>query len=403
MSRSPGERWLLLATSFAYLLIGLEVLFMVTPFALYFYGVYGPVLELLGASPLTAWTTEFFLPHMVFVDNALINWLSYLQALFSVGLLLFLVAAVPLYYGRWTGKGVVSFWLYRRMRHPQYLFLAISGFGLLLYWPRFIVLIFFVMMLFVYYLLARNEEWRMKKEQPGAYEDYMDRSYMFLPGEPGGKLYRRLLGWLQPKWLGLGVLFVLVMGGSLLLAFGLRSYTLDNLPSLQKEELTLVSVYPRDMARVEQLYREVVARPEVSQALAGQDYHLAYLMPGDFFLSGLILEEGPRFSEAQLKRYPSLRNVGRDRSDWLIKFFRLGYKFFRTIGSSRRVYDVERFVFVETLDKQGTAVPAEQVFASGVQRFPALIVDVDFETHELLSIHPVSGKNRWGRLPMPVF
>jgi len=403
MPKPPGERWLLLATSLAYVLIGFEVLFMVTPFALYFYGIYGPVLEGLGASPWTAWTTEFFLPHMVFVDNSLLNGLSYLQALFAIGLLLFLVAAVPLYYGRWTGKGVVTFWLYGRMRHPQYLFLAISGFGLLLYWPRFIVLIFYILMLFVYYLLARNEEWRMKNEQPGAYQGYMAQTYMFLPGEPGGRLFRLLFGWLQPKWLGLSLLFLLVMGGSLLLATGLRSYTLENLPAIQHHDMTLVSVYPRDLEKVSELFEQTRALPEVGAALAGHNYELAYLMPGDFFLTGLILAEGPRFSEAQLKRYPSLRNEGKDRSDWLVKFFRLGYKFFRTIGSSRRVYDVDRFVFVETLDNNGRAVPAAQVFAAGVRRLPALVVDIDFETHELLNIYQVSGNNRWGRLPMPVF
>lgn len=187
MSEKPrGQRLVLLATSLAYVLIALEVLFMVTPFALYFYGVYGPVLELLESHRATAWTVDFFLPHMVFVDNALLNGLAYLQILFIAGMVLFFLAAAPLYYGRWTGKGVVSFGLYGKMRHPQYLFLAISGFGLLLYWPRFIVLIFFICMLFVYYLLARNEEWRMQREQPGAYERYMETTFMFLPGDPGG-------------------------------------------------------------------------------------------------------------------------------------------------------------------------------------------------------------------------
>jgi protein-S-isoprenylcysteine O-methyltransferase Ste14 len=403
MSKPPGERWLLLATSLAYLLIGFEVLFMITPFALYFYGVYGPVLELLGASPWSAWTTEFFLPHMVFVDDPLLNGFAYLQALFVLGLGLFLVAAVPLYYGRWTGKGVVTFWLYRRLRHPQYLFLAISGFGLLLYWPRFIVLIFFVMMLFVYYLLARNEEWRMKQEQPGDYEKYMAGTWMFLPGEPGGRLYRLLFGWLQPRWLGLCALFLLVMGGSLLLAVGLREYTLTKLPALHRSEMAVVSVYPRELDKVTRLYDETLALPEVRSALEERPCRLAYLMPGDFFLTGLILAEGPRFSAAQLKRYPSLRYEGKDRSDWLVKFFRLGYKFFQTIGSQRRVYDVERWIFVETVDSAGESVPANRVFAAGVRRVPALVVDVDFETHELLNLYRVSGENRWGRLPMPVF
>ena len=194
MQSSRREKIIFLGTSLAYFLIALEVLFMITPFALSFYGVYGPLLEFLSSHRLTAWTVEFFLPHMVFVDNPFLIGISWLQALFVVGLALFLLAAVPLYFGRLTGRGVVSFGPYARIRHPQSLFLAISGLGLLLYWPRFIVLIFYLVMLFAYYFLARNEEWRMKREQPGAYEEYMNHTWMFLPGEPGGKLFRVLFG-----------------------------------------------------------------------------------------------------------------------------------------------------------------------------------------------------------------
>ena len=64
MPRSAGERALLAGTALAYVLIALEVLFMITPFALYFYGVYGPVLEFLSIRTATAWMVEFFLPHM---------------------------------------------------------------------------------------------------------------------------------------------------------------------------------------------------------------------------------------------------------------------------------------------------------------------------------------------------
>ena len=126
MPKMKGEKFLIWATTVGYVLIALEVLFMITPFAIYFYGVYGPILEWLSSNHLTAWTTEFFLPHMVFVDNLLLNLLSYLQAMFVIGLVLFFVAAVPLYFGRLTGQGVVSFGPYARLRHPQYLALAIS-------------------------------------------------------------------------------------------------------------------------------------------------------------------------------------------------------------------------------------------------------------------------------------
>src|SRR6266852_3456629 len=48
----------------AYLLITLEMLFMVTPFALYYYSVYSPLLAGPFGLPATAWLPAFFLPHL---------------------------------------------------------------------------------------------------------------------------------------------------------------------------------------------------------------------------------------------------------------------------------------------------------------------------------------------------
>ena len=393
---------LFFGTTLAYFLIALEVLFMITPFALYFYGVYGPILEYLSSHRLTAWTVEFFLPHMVFVDDPLLIGISYLQVLFVIGMLLFLLAAIPLYIGRLTGRGVVSFGPYARIRHPQYLFLAISGLGLLLYWPRFIALLFYLLMLFAYFVLARNEEWRMKREQPGDYENYMARTWMFLPGAPGGKLFRGLFGRLRSRRLGLTLLVILVFGISVGGAFALRSYALERLPQTQADGIRLVSVYPRPMQEVAELFALANREEEVRKVIAVKKIQLAYVMPGDFFLTGLVLREGPRYSEAKLKRYPYLRDPEAQRhSGGLAKFFRLGYKYFRTIGSSRRAYDYERLVFVETLNLDGQPVSPNQALDLGVRRYPALVVDIDAESHEVLAVTPVSGKNAWGRLPMP--
>jgi protein-S-isoprenylcysteine O-methyltransferase Ste14 len=396
------DKALYIGATFAYFLIALEVLFMITPFALYFYGVYGPILDFLSSCRLTAWTVEFFLPHMVFVADPLLIGISYLQATFVIGLVLFAVAAIPLYYGRLTGKGVVSFGLYARIRHPQYLALAISGFGLMLYWPRFIVLIFYVTMLFVYFLLARNEEWRMQREQPGHYQEYMARTWMFFPREPGGWLYRKLFGRIRSRTLGLAVVYVTMLLVAAGVAFALRGYALDQLPRTQVAGVTLVSVYPRPSAQLATLFAVSRQNAEVEAFLAHQQVPLVYVMPADFFLTGLLLQEGPRHSETLLNRYPHLRSQETQRhSGGLIKFFRLGYKFFRTIGTTRQVYDYERLVFVDARDLDGAPLPAERVFDIGARRLPALVVDLDSETHEVIAVMPVSGNSAWGRLPMP--
>jgi protein-S-isoprenylcysteine O-methyltransferase Ste14 len=402
---TPGrDKALYLGATLAYFLIALEVLFMITPFALYFYGVYGPALEFLSSHRLTAWTVEFFLPHTVFVNDPLLIAISYLQATFVIGLVLFALAAIPLYYGRLTGKGVVNFGLYARIRHPQYLALAISGFGLMLYWPRFIVLIFYVTMLFVYFLLARNEEWRMKREQPGAYESYMARTWMFLPGEPGGRLYRRLFGGFPSKALGITTIYLLAVALAVGAAFALRAYTLERLPVARVDGTLLVSVYPRPAGELEALYVTAAEAEEVRSFLRTHPVSLVYLMPGDYFLTGLFLQEGPRYSDTMLRRYPHLRDPETQRhSGGLVKFFRLGYKFFRTIGTTRRVYDFERLVFVDARDLDGAPLTAGRGLEIGAVRLPALVVDLDAETRELVAVTPASGNNAWGRLPMPNF
>jgi hypothetical protein len=231
----------------------------------------------------------------------------------------------------------------------------------------------------------------------------MTRTWMFLPGEPGGTLYRLLFGWIPSKGLGLLALYVAVLGLSVLAALGLRAYTLDHLPQTVSGDMHLVSVYPRPVDELQQLYGRALESAEVRNFLQTNRISLAYLMPGDFFLTGLLLEEGPRFSEAKLKRYPHLRDTGKgEHNGGLVKFFRLGYKFFQTIGTTRRVYDFERIIFTRTHEIDGSPALPERTFAIGVVRNPALVVDIDFETGEIVSAQTVSGRHSWGELPMPV-
>ncbi|MEJ2034397.1 MAG: methyltransferase [Deltaproteobacteria bacterium] len=404
MTSKPASKLLLLSAIFAYLLIGIEIIIMITPFALYFYSVYGPILRFLSSSPLTAWTTEFFLPHMVFPNDPLITAISYLQILLIVGLVLFFAAAIPLYYGRFTGKGVVQRAFYSWNRHPQYLFLAISGFGLLLYWPRFIILLMYITMLFVYYLLACNEEWRMKQEAPGRYEEYMAKTPMFLPGEPGGKLFRLLFGWIRPKGLGLFAAYLITLCLGTLLAMGLRTYTVHHLPLARADNMTLVSVFPRPASEMRDLYHLVLQDPRVRDQLRDKKgANLAYIMPGDFFLTALVTEEQRRFSEDMIQRFPEILEWHQHKfHGGLGRFFRIFYNYVHTWSVGETDYSVERLIFVE-VTHNGRPVPPGKVFDLGDRRMPTLIVDVDAFTEKILAVVPTSAKNKWGTMPMPTF
>ncbi|KAB2832745.1 MAG: hypothetical protein F9K51_04595, partial [Candidatus Dadabacteria bacterium] len=143
------KRLLLQGSCLVYLLTGLEIFIMISPFAAYFYSLYSPLMNMLHATPWTDWSTEFFLPHFVFPDSLFLKLVGTIQVLsLCAGVVLFLSAAVPLYLSKFIRRGVVKGGLYRHVRHPQYLGLGIAGFGLLLYWPRFLILITYLTMLF---------------------------------------------------------------------------------------------------------------------------------------------------------------------------------------------------------------------------------------------------------------
>ncbi|HIE29406.1 TPA: hypothetical protein EYP66_19220, partial [Candidatus Poribacteria bacterium] len=165
--------------SFYYVLIGLEIVIMISPFAAYFYSVYAPVLNFLSSHSSTKWLADFFLPHMTFTDDLFLRILGILSPfLFYLGTAIFLIGFAQIYGAKLLRRGVVKSALYFKIRHPQYLGLGLAGVGLLLYWPRFMILVTFVTMLGLYYYLTapgvgerseqssvRNEQVRKAKEQ----------------------------------------------------------------------------------------------------------------------------------------------------------------------------------------------------------------------------------------------
>jgi protein-S-isoprenylcysteine O-methyltransferase Ste14 len=145
------KRLLRPAAWIVYLMIGFEILFMISPAALYFYSLYGPALNALNTWSSTAWLTQFFLPHISITRNSILNALPSIGgACALVGAAWFLAAAGQLYWNKFRRQGLVTTGLYAFSRHPQYTALVLLGLGTLLMWPRFLVLIAYVAMLFMY-------------------------------------------------------------------------------------------------------------------------------------------------------------------------------------------------------------------------------------------------------------
>ncbi len=288
------------AASVAGALILLEMFIMISPFILYYYGVYGPVMSLLHRSRWTAWLTAFFLPHLVSFPPMpdLVNLGS---LIFVVGLVAFLVNAGQLYYVKLRKKSVAVRGLYAWIRHPQYLCLGVASFGLLIAWPRFIILVFFVSMLFAYYFLARDEERRMEAAFGDSYRSYLHRTWMFLPGEPGAKLLG--LFWQEP-WSSRSITLC-VWPTSLILSVGLalllRSASVQAIPKLFLADGTIAAVplSAREASSAAAFLAEALRNRQVHARLGQGGGFLVLVAENDEKLHHVLIDLGMERREAK--------------------------------------------------------------------------------------------------------
>ena len=269
-----------------YFVICLEILIMISPFAGFFYSAFNPFLLGLARYPATRWLSSFFFVHLVAPPNGLLQFLRVMgSVLFVAGLAVFFVCAIQVYAGKFLKTGPALKALYSVIRHPQYLSLAVSGIGLAILWPRFLVVVLWIVMVLVYYLLAKDEERRMLKQFPESYQKYMETSGMFLP-----KRIEQSFGFSTTG--GRVALFVLlssfVIGG----AFLLRHYTIAHLPLWSESNVAVLPIMPQDEPMLEHRMADILNLEEVKSKLHGGESYLVYFMPPQYVMQGLIGDTG---------------------------------------------------------------------------------------------------------------
>lgn len=400
MDETRVGRWAPWAAFVFYLAIALEAVIMITPFTVYFYSLYAPVLNRLEASPRTAWLTAFFLPHITYPGDGLLLALAWLgPVLLTLGLGVFLACAVQVYSAKLLRHGVVSRGLYRYIRHPQYLGLGIAGLGLLFYWPRFIILPLYLSMLFIYYLLARHEEWRMERKFGESYRQYKEKIAMFLPGEPGGKIFAWLTGGTTRKGWALGGLYLAVLIAGTGVAFGLRAHAGSRLPVVFTEGIVGISMSPLPDGEIQRIFQAVVSDPEVRPLLA--KYHekpghtlVAYAAPPDYMMQHLIVDLGEHEAHhgggAPGGILPVARHLG---EMYLLRPM-------RQLGNGAATAE-KRLIFTEALTARGADVPPGRALAPDVLRFPLFFADFDGTRVTMAMETP--RKHSWGTIPVPAF
>ncbi len=390
------KRLLLKGSFIAYLLIGLEIFIMISPFAAYFYSFYSPIVNFLYASSYTGWLTEFFLPHFVFLDDPIIKLIGVIQVLtFFPGLFLFFYAAIPLYYWKFAKKGVVTKGFYCYIRHPQYLGLAMAGLGMLLYWPRFLILLTYVTMLFVYYLLSKNEEQRMLNKYGDSYKEYMDSVPMFLPGNIGGKFAHLFFKQVKAKPSFIALLYLFVILTTTGLAFLLRGYSTAAIPVGKVDNMAVVYVFPADKQEIADTMRLALSEDYVKKRAEESGATLAYIMPSDFFLMA-ILTDMERLYPPEFDKPLGGSTVKR--------FFKIFISYTKMqIGIIPEGHTLKRIIFLAVKDRDGKPLRGRPVFSFGARRYPVFHIDIDSGTDSIIAIEDLKPRHKWGDSPMPIF
>ena len=309
-SNAVNARRALAVTGVFYILIAFEFLYMAAPFAAYFYGVYGPGLDWLQGSRTTSWLIQFFMPHVVEETTSFaIDFHETVgRILLYGGLAAFAAGAIQIYSAKLRGKGAVTGGLYRHIRHPQYLALIVASIGMLLLWPRYLVVVATVTVIFVYIALARAEESLCLRSFPG-YADYLQNTGMFLPAafSPdfrlpiGESATTRIAAW--------ALAYAGALSIALLVALGIRAHAIDSFyvhTDLEGVYLSVVEISESDLSEVARIARSA---PEVQAPVSGKTHLINYVLPTGMYVSEIPMKLPPGAMFGH--RVPADRNPAR--------------------------------------------------------------------------------------------
>jgi protein-S-isoprenylcysteine O-methyltransferase Ste14 len=401
--------------------IALEVMIMISPFAFFFYSVFSPVFNFLGAHTYTRWATQFFLPHMILPPTLFLQSVRVAgSVLFLLGLAIFIVCALQVYLGKIFKWGIADKGLYHYIRHPQYLALGLWGLGMAILWPRFIVLATLSLMFILYYFLARDEERRMLRQYGDSYRTYQESTGMFLPRALESPFVA--LGRLFPspavKSLTIPVLIVTLVMGT---GFLLREITLSSLPLAARANLTLVPILPEDAGLEGRVLTGILTAQAAGQVpflKADKDY-LGYVMPADYIMQGMIADTGGR--SHLFKQHHTVALI----SDWVLHPFahlrrpaaahmaamqgvdpKVARRHHCPVGLDQAGMDcatctIRRVILIEVTPAPGTAPYGENLLATGATRTPVGFIDLDTQNGTILHAQTVTKGTAWKDVPTP--
>lgn len=357
-----------------YLLIAFEIVYMAGPFAIYFYGVYNPILKFFNSSPVLSFLNRFFLPHIArTTTSSLINIHEYVGAFIAiVGFVIFLIGAVQIYYSKFTRKGAVTDGIYRFVRHPQYASFATCGLGLLIMWPRYINLFMFVTMLFVYYLLAKAEERECETKFGQSYIDYKNKASMFFPFYKG-KRTNILPDHKAKKSLILTGMYIAFLVLSYGMATLIYNHSVNSLYASYTENSVTIAVCKMDETTISEILTIVSENEQTADYINDmEDTYLNYILPTNWYAAEVPMN---------------------------------GIEY-RSGHASPNDYDQTQYKIILTkaiLRDNNSNVNGTSILTEILEREPLLEVWVDLEQHTVTQILDIPENYKYRGIPVAVF
>jgi len=390
-------KWLLSAL---YGLVMIEVIIMISPFAFYWYSLYAPTLQGLHRWRATAWMEAFFLPHSVITTSPTLEFLRWQVGTycFSLGILAAILLSIQVYTAKLVRRKVAQSWVYSRIRHPFYLSLAVAGFGLLTIWPRIIILILYVGMLLAYYFLARLEENQMEAKFP-EYADYRRRTAMFIPSEPGGKLFRLFFGRIPSRPVALAVLSVAVV--ALVIASGLllRRYTIGHSATelLPEDRTMAIAIWPMPAEQMQQVVSAALRDARVRAALDKEQgaVFTAHVLPEDYGMTNMFADVGTD--------HRMFSRLSPHRFKYLLGFafpFCEHHRKNQIMGSPQENYKV---IFSRVDEPGRPSITVDDVTDLSAKMTPVVIAKVRGSDPTLEDVVIPPRRSFWGDITMPMF
>jgi hypothetical protein len=271
-------------------------------------------------------------------------------------------------------------------------------------------LVLLAIMLFLYYILARDEERRMSARYEETYQAYMKRTGMFTP-EVLERLFPRKTDLTRPLslWRGiliLATLLVVIVG----CGFLLRAYTVHSLPIEQVNGIDVVTITQEDIGPAKDLLPSVLADSTVASKLSHitrdrSHRILAYFIPIDYVMQGMIANTGDEW-----KLFEQHKTIGMITEYILHPFSHLTEGHAQHMAATKHGPEMynspvmkRRVIFIQVSTENNGLESAFDDFNINCERTPLFFVDAHLHTNEILRVQDTPTGSGWGTVPTPMF